>query len=265
MTSILELRNATVVKNGARALDSLSLTIQRGQHTAIIGPNGAGKTTLINLLTREDYALARDGDRPVKIFGHATWDVSELRTRLGIVTADLHQQFVQGHSVGPITGEDAVLSGFFATRGFLLYAVVTEDMRRRAVDALARMDAAPLAGKMLNEMSTGEARRVLIARALVTSPEALVLDEPAAGLDLVARHRFMESIGRLAEGGTTIILVTHHVEEVIPAIDQVVLLRNGRVVVAGPKPSVLTAPHLSRAFGASVSVEQSGGYYYARS
>src|SRR5207342_2928003 len=101
---VLELCNATVIKNGSRVLDNLTLTIRRGQHTAILGPNGAGKTTLINLLTREEYALAMDGDRPVKIFGNAIWDVSELRTRLGIVTADLHQQFVQGHSVGPITG-----------------------------------------------------------------------------------------------------------------------------------------------------------------
>ena len=248
-----------------RVLDNLTLTIGSGQHTAILGPNGAGKTTLINLLTREDYALPRpDGVPPVKIFGNAIWDVFELRTRLGIVTTDLHQSLVEGHSVGRITGEEAVLSGFFATRGFLLYATVTSDLRRRAADALARMEALPLAGKPLNEMSTGEARRVLIARALVTSPEALVLDEPAAGLDLVARHRFMESIGRLANDGTTIVLVTHHVEEIIPAVEQVVLLQRGRVAAAGPKPSMLTSHHLSRIFDAPVSIEKMNGYYYSR-
>jgi iron complex transport system ATP-binding protein len=263
---VLELSDAIVVKGGVRVLDGLTLTIRDGQHTAILGPNGAGKTTLINLLTREDYALARpDGDPPVKIFGQATWDVFELRTRLGIVTADLQQRFVEGHSVGRITGEEAVLSGFFATRGFLLYATVTGAMRRSAAGALARAEATGLAKKTLNEMSTGEARRVLIARALVTSPRALVLDEPAAGLDLVARHRFMESIGRLAEEGTTIVLVTHHVEEIIPAIEQVVLLQGGRVAVAGPKPAILTSAHVSAVFGAPVSVEESGGYYHARS
>src|SRR6185295_18020159 len=115
------------------------------------------------------------------------------------------------HSAGRISGEDAVLSGFFATRGFLLYAAVTDDMRRRAAVALDRMDAGHLAGKTLNQMSTGEARRVLIARALVAEPHALVLDEPAAGLDLIARHRFMALVGRLAADGTTLILVTHHV------------------------------------------------------
>ncbi len=263
--AVLELSDATVVKGGIRVLDGLTLTIRDGQHTAILGPNGAGKTTLINLLTREDYALARpDGDPPVRIFGQATWDVFELRTRLGIVTADLHRRFVEGHSVGRITGEEAVLSGFFATRGFLLYATVTDVMRQSAAHALERLDAAMLAGKTLNEMSDGEARRVLIARALVTSPRALVLDEPAAGLDLVARHRFMETIGRLANEGTTIVLVTHHVEEIIPAIEQVVLLRCGRVAMAGRKPSVLTAANLTRTFGAPMTVEESGGYYYAR-
>jgi iron complex transport system ATP-binding protein len=246
-------------------LDRLTLTIGSGQHTAILGPNGAGKTTLINLLTRDDYALPRpDGAPPVKIFGEAIWDVFELRTRLGIVTADLHQRFVEGHSVGKITGEEAVLSGFFATRGFLLYATVTDHLRQLAAEALRRMDALPLAGKTLDEMSTGEARRVLIARALVTSPEALVLDEPAAGLDLVARHRFMESIGRLARDGTTVVLVTHHVEEIFPEVEQVILLHGGRVAAAGPKASMLTSHHLSGIFGAPVSVERMNGYYYSR-
>lgn len=255
-----------MIKGGVRVLDRITLTIHPGQHTAILGPNGAGKTTLINLLTRDDYALPRpDGLPPVKIFGRAIWDVFELRTRLGIVTADLQQRFVEGHSVGRITGEEAVLSGFFATRGFLLYADVTNDLRRRAADALARVEASPLAGKLLNEMSTGEARRVLIARALVTSPDALVLDEPAAGLDLVARHRFMESIARLATQGTTIVLVTHHVEEIMPEVQQVVLLQRGRVAAAGPTSSMLTAEHLSRIFDARVSVEKQNGYYYARS
>jgi iron complex transport system ATP-binding protein len=262
---VLELTDATVVKGGVRVLDGLTLAIHRGEHTAILGPNGAGKTTLINLLTRDDYALARpDAVAPVKIFGQATWDVFELRTRLGIVTTDLHQRFVEGHSVGRITGEEAVLSGFFATRGFLLYAVVTDAMRRAAAESLERVDASALARRTLDEMSTGEARRVLIARALVTSPEALVLDEPAAGLDPVARQRFLESIDRLAGDGTTIVLVTHHVEEVVPAIARVVVLQRGRVVVSGPKDAVLTDTALSRAFEAPFVVEKMNGYYYGR-
>src|ERR1700682_6264800 len=130
---VLELTEATVVKNGVRILDGLTLAIRPGEHTAIVGPNGAGKSTLINVLTRDEYPLPHaNGQPPVRIFGSDRWDGFELRTRLGIVTADLHQRFVEGHSAGRITGEDAVLSGFFATRGFLLYAEVTTAMRRAA-------------------------------------------------------------------------------------------------------------------------------------
>jgi iron complex transport system ATP-binding protein len=263
--SVLELTRASVMKGGVEILHDLNLEIDRGQHTAIVGPNGAGKTALINLLTRDDYALARPGGpAPVTVFGSSTWDVFALRSRLGIVSADLHQRFVEGNSTGRISGLDAVLSGFFATRGFLLYATVTGEMRDRALAALGRLEAGALAGRMLHEMSTGEARRVLIARALVTEPEALVLDEPAAGLDLVARHRFLESIDRIARHGTTVVLITHHVEEIIPAIEQVVLLAQGRITACGRKPDVLSSANLTALFGAPVSVHESGGYYHAR-
>jgi iron complex transport system ATP-binding protein len=262
---VLELHDAAVVKGGVRVLDGLTLTIRRGQHTAILGPNGAGKTALINLLTRDDWALARQGDPPpVRIFGSDTWDLFDLRSRLGIVSADLHGQFVEGNSIGRITGEEAVLSGFFATRGFLLYSAVTDGMRQQARQTLERFGASALGDRRLNEMSTGEARRVLIARALVTQPEALVFDEPAAGLDLVSRHQCLEMVDRIARGGTTVILITHHVEEIVPAIEQVILLRRGRIVQAGLKREVLTGANLSAVFGAPISVHESGGYYHAR-
>ena len=259
---VLQLRKATVIKGGVPILRELNLTIERGQHTAILGPNGAGKTSLINLLTREDYAQpAANGVPAVRIFGLDRWDVFELRTKLGIVTSDLHQRFVEGNSVGRVTGEDAVVSGFFATRGFLLYSDVTGAMRERAREALDRIGAGFLAARPMHEMSTGEARRVLIARALVTSPEALVLDEPVTGLDLVTRHRFLESIDRLAHDNVTVILITHHVEEIVPSIQQVVLLKQGRILLAGAKHDVLTAGHLSSLFDAPVRLEARGDYF----
>src|SRR6202171_276601 len=159
--AVLELSDATVVKNGVRVLDGLTLAIRSGEHTAILGPNGAGKTALINVLTHDDHALAREGPPPVRVFGCDRWNVSELRSRLGIVSADLHDQFVNGNCAGRIRGVDAVVSGFFATRGFLGGLPVTQEMRQRAAATLARLEAAPLADKLLNEMSTGEARRVL--------------------------------------------------------------------------------------------------------
>jgi iron complex transport system ATP-binding protein len=262
---LLELAGATVVLGGARVLDSLTLSIQVGEHTAILGPNGAGKSTLMKLLTLQVYPLpAGDGPPPIRVFGQDRWDVFALRSQMGIVSADLHDRFVHGNSSGTITGLDAALSGFFASQGVFPHQRVTDAMRRSAVEALERMDVGHLAGAMLDTMSTGEARRVLIARALVHNPRALVLDEPTRGLDLVAQHDFMEQVRGVARRGTTIILVTHHVEEIFPEIERVILLQHGRVACDGPKPAVLTAAELCRAFDARLAVDEANGYYHVR-
>jgi iron complex transport system ATP-binding protein len=255
-----------VVKNDRRVLDGLTLTILAGEHTAIVGPNGAGKSLLVKLLTHEERALVPGGDAPpvVRVFGTGNWNVFDLRSQLGIVSADLHQRFVAGNSEGYITGEAAVLSGFLASDGILRYGVVSDEMRRRAADALERMGVSQLARRRLDAMSSGQARRVLLARALVTSPRALVLDEPTTGLDLIARHDFMERVRQIARAGTALILITHHIEEIVPEIDRVILLRDGRVAKAGPKRSVLTAEALSGLFDAPIALEESDGYYYAR-
>ncbi|MDR1988675.1 MAG: ATP-binding cassette domain-containing protein [Acidobacteriaceae bacterium] len=261
---LLELINATVVKGGVPVLDGLTLTIRDGEHTAILGPNGAGKSTLLNLLTHQDYAFASEQTPPVvRVFGRERWNVSDLRLHLGIISNDLHQRFVAGHSAGRVRGLDAVVSGFFATQGFLVNRDVTDTMRHDARHALARLDASHLADKTMDEMSTGEARRVLIARALVSHPKALILDEPSAGLDVVAKHRFLDAVRRIAIEGTTIVLITHHVDEIFPEIGRVLLLLGGRVVAAGPKAQMLTSASLSRLFGAPVTVDERGGYYDA--
>ena len=260
---LLELAGAVVVLGGTRVLDGLSLTIRRGEHTAILGPNGAGKSTLIKLLTLELYPLANESGVPaIRVFGRDRWDVFTLRSQLGIVSADLHDRFVRGNANGVVTGLDAVMSGFFATQGTFAHQRVTDSMRRAAIDALDRLDAGRLAGATLDTMSTGEARRVLIARALVHHPTALLLDEPTRGLDLVARHQFMERIRGLAQEGITLLLVTHHVDEIVPEIDRVILLRRGRVARDGDKAEVLTGTHLGQAFDAPLQVEKAGDYYH---
>ncbi len=262
---ILELSNATVIKNERRVLDRVSLTIRESEHTAIIGPNGAGKSILVSLLTQDQRALApENGAPPVRIFGQQNWDLFELRAQLGIVSADLHQHFVGGNSEGSITASAAVLSAFLSSYGILRYGAITDAMREGAAAALDAAGAGHLASRTLDEMSSGEARRVLLARALATSPRALVLDEPTTGLDLVARHSFMETVRRLARAGTTIVLITHHIEEIIPEISRVVLLRDGRLLADGPRATNLTAARLSELFAFPVVVERSGGYDYAR-
>jgi iron complex transport system ATP-binding protein len=261
---VLELVDASVIKADRPVLHNLSLRIAVGEHTAIVGPNGAGKSVLVRLLTHEDRAVApADGSSPVRVFGDDNWNVFELRSQLGIVSADLHQRFVAGNSEGRIRGEAAVVSGFLASDGILRYGTVTDDMRRRAADALERMGAGHLARRWLDELSSGEARRVLLARALVTSPRALVLDEPTTGLDLAARHDFMERVRQIARDGTTIVLITHHIDEIIPEIDRVILLKEGRVAASGSKSAMVSAARLSELFDARVAVEEDGGYLYA--
>ena len=263
---LLELRDATVVLGGARVLERLTLTIPVGEHAAILGPNGAGKSTLVKLLTLQQYPLATEerDPPPIRVFGRDRWDVFELRSQLGIVSADLHDRLVHGNSNGVVTAIDAVVSAFFATHGVFAHQRVTEVMRSAACEALARVGAAHLAATPLATMSTGEARRVLIARALVHQPRALVLDEPTRGLDLVTRHEFLERVREIARGGTTILLVTHYVDEIIPEISRVVLLKRGRVVFDGPKRDALDAAQLGAAFDARVAIDRAAGYYYAR-
>src|SRR4051812_3344835 len=173
MDPVLELTDASVIKADRRVLDGLTLTIRSGEHTAIVGPNGAGKSVLVRLLTHEDRALVlADGRSPVRVFGDDRWDVFALRSQLGIVSADLNQRFVAGNSEGRITGEAAVLSGFLASDGILRYGVVTDDMRRRAAEALDRIGAAHLARRWPHQLSSGEARRGVVARGPVPPPRA---------------------------------------------------------------------------------------------
>ena len=262
---ILELFDATVVKGDRRVLNGLRLTIREGEHTAILGPNGAGKSVLVSLLTHHERALvAAAGPPAVRVFGEERWNVSELRAQLGIVSADLHQRFVAGNSEGSITGEAAVLSAFLVSHGILRYGIVTDDMRRRAAEALESVGATHLGPRTLDQMSSGEARRVMLARVLATAPRALVLDEPTTGLDLGTRHSFMELVRGIARAGTTLVLITHHSEEIVPEIERVILLQEGRIVADGAKASLLTGERLSALFGLPIAVDQSGGYFYAR-
>ena len=265
MAPFLELDHATVVLGDTRVLDALTLTICIGEHAAILGPNGAGKSTFMKLLTLQQYPLPGDDEAaPIRLFGQDRWNVFALRSQMGIVSADLHDRFVHGNSNGVLTGLETVASGFFATHGLFAHQRVTDSMRAQALEALDRVGAAALARRTLDTMSTGEARRVLIARALVHHPKALVLDEPTRGLDLVARHVFMERIRDVARQGVTILLVTHYVDEVIPEIDRVILLEGGRIAADGSKAAVLTSEALARVFRAQLAVEETSGYYHAR-
>lgn len=260
--ALLDIREASVRRGERLIMDRLSLRLAPGQQTAILGANGAGKSTLIRLVARQAYPLAREDGRPsIQVFGRDRWNVSELRSLIGIVSPAVQSDYVDEDS--PLEVFDAVVSGFFAARGLWVDHQVTDAMRHGAEEALAQVQASHLIGREMASLSTGEARRVLIARALVHQPRALLLDEPCAGLDPASRRRFLEILRQLAQRGVTLLLVTHHVEEILPEIDHVVLLREGRVLRAGNKAGVLTGEALTETFGMPIRVERQGDYYQA--
>jgi iron complex transport system ATP-binding protein len=253
---LIDLRNVTVMRGANIALHDLSLRIGAGEHVAILGPNGCGKSTLIKTITRECYPLARPGSS-VGILGQSLWNVADLRKMLGIVSNDLMTQCTR-----EITGFDIVLSGFFSSIGIWPNHHVTAAMRAKTAEVLDLLEAPHLAEKPVEEMSSGEARRMLIGRALVHDPRALLLDEPSTSLDLFAQHELRQMVRRLAQAGIGILLVTHHLSDIIPEIDRVILMRAGAVVGDGPKAKLLTAASLKELFGVDVELAERDGYYH---
>jgi iron complex transport system ATP-binding protein len=189
--------------------------------------------------------------------GQENWNVFELRSMLGIVSNDLTETFHR-----EVTGRDVVLSGFFSSVGIWSHQHVTEAMQGKADNALGRLEVSHLAGRLTTEMSSGEARRVLLARALAHEPRALLFDEPSTSLDLFAQHELQAVMGKLARSGIGIVLVTHHLADIIPEIERVVLMDRGRIAADGSKPEILTSQRLSGLFGLPVEVAKRNGHYH---
>ena len=260
--AVLELREVMVERAGVVILESVNLCVRPGEHTAILGPNGSGKSTIVRIIAGQIYpSTPARADPPVRVFGEDRWNLTELRTRLGVISADVQHRFVTGSSLGRVTGRDAVVASFFGSEVLFLHHDVPTEYRDRALHALERVGAAGLANRRMHEMSSGEVRRILIARALVHRPELLVLDEPTTGLDIVARDDFLTKLRQIAGSGTTLLLVTHHVEEIVPETRRVVLMRRGRVMIQGPPQEVLTSDNLSRAYDAPVELRRRGDRY----
>jgi iron complex transport system ATP-binding protein len=253
--ALIEFQDVSVVRGNRLALDHVSLRIGVGEHVAVLGPNGCGKSTLIKTIARECYPLVRQCST-LKILGQDTWNVFDLRSLLGIVSNDLMGAFTR-----PVAGRDVVLSGFFSSVGIWGHQRVTPAMEQKADQALARLEVSHLASRLTTEMSSGEARRVLLARALAHEPRALLFDEPATSLDLFAQHELHACLRSLAQSGVGIVLVTHQLADIIPEIERVILMDEGRIAVDGSKQEVLTAERLSALFKLPVELARRDGYY----
>jgi len=244
----LDLRHVNVARGDQIVLQDVNLTIRTGEHVAILGPNGCGKSTLILAISCQIYPIVRP-DMRVRIFGRERWDLTHLRRHFGVVGTDL-----PGERTAVTTGLDAVIAGFFSASTLWPNLHVTGEMRTRAVKALERMEAMHLAQRLVGEMSAGEKRRIVIARALVHEPRQLLLDEPSNALDLAAQRELRDSLRGLAQQGTGLVLVTHHLGDILPEIERVILMRAGRIVGDGPRKELLTEEILSDLFRTPVRI-----------
>ena len=257
MAPLLELEKVSVMRGERAALREVSLRIEAGEHVCILGPNGCGKSTLIKTITRECYPLARQGSR-MRILGRERWDIFELRSHLGIVTPDLLSSCTTDS-----TGRDVVLSGFFSSTRIFPHHHPEAEQVSRAEAALGRLGISHLADRAVMQMSSGEAKRTLIARALVHEPHTLLFDEPSNALDIAAQFQLRDTMRELARSGLAILLVTHHVSEIIPEMERVILLQDGGILVDGVKEKALTEENLRTLFRTNVRLHRSNGFFHA--
>jgi iron complex transport system ATP-binding protein len=264
MPPFLHLAHVNVARGDNVVLHDIDLTVDTGEHIAILGPNGCGKSTLIKTITCECYPIVMP-ETQVSIFGRERWDLTELKKRLGVVSPEL-----PGRPTLHTTGRDAVLTGFFSSSTLWPNLTVTSEMRALADEVLRQVDAVELADKPVGQMSAGQQRRIMIGRALVGSSTAadgagqmLLLDEPSNALDLASQADLRNLLRRLAQQGTGILLITHHIADILPEIDRILLMKEGRIVADGPKSLLLTPEKLSSLFETQVRMTEREGFYHA--
>ena len=256
---LIDIHDATIWRGSTCVFEHLNLCIAQHERVAILGPNGSGKTTLLKTINRELYPVVADASW-IRILGREAWNVWELRKHIGIVSADLQSRYTAA-----TTAIEVVISGFFSSIGVqgLLADRVTEEQVARAAAVLAKLGIEPLRDTPLQSMSTGQQRRCLLARALVHEPTTLILDEPTTGLDLAASFDYLARIRRLASDGCNIVIVTHHLNDIPPEVERIVVLKEGRVVADGDKGAVLTNKLLSEVYETPIRISETDGYYLA--
>jgi len=255
--TFLQMEHVSVARGDAVVLHDICLNVAVGEHIALLGPNGCGKSTLIKAITCECYPIAR-AETSLRLFGRERWDVSQLRRQLGVVSADL-----PGERTPVTRGREAVVAGFFSASMLWPNLPVTGEMWERAAEAMELIHAGHLAGKLVGRMSAGEQRRILIARALVHRPSMLLLDEPTNALDFAAQRELREALRSVIRQGTGIIMVTHHLADILPEIDRVILMKEGRIFADGPKRQLIAAAPLRELFGVELELAERDGYWHS--
>ena len=235
-------------------LDGVNWRVERGQHWAILGANGSGKTSLLSALT--GYLMPTAGEISLlgETYGQSDW--RELRKKIGLLSSSVRQMMADDEPA-----LETVASGKYAMIDF--WGRLSRTEKAEALKLLKQVECKYLAERPWRMLSQGERQRVLIGRALMAKPRVLILDEPCAGLDPAAREHFLQFLQKLgkSKNSPTLVLVTHHVEEIMPVFSHVLILKNGGVLAAGKKPAALTAKNLSRAFGTKLKLWSKAGRY----
>src|SRR6056297_1177320 len=268
---LLDIHRIDVYRGNNQVFADFSLQIEPGCNTAILGPNGSGKTTFLKLFSRELHPATgssktgsenagekKSRESWIKSYGRELWNVWELRRHFGIVSHELQERYL-----ARTIGREVILSGYHSSVGTSVRQEFSKKQSLQAEQIMEQLEITRLAARPFGTMSTGEQRRFLLGRALIHDPEVLLLDEPTAGLDLKAAAGYFAALHTLMEQGKTVLLVTHHIHEILPGIERVVLLKDGRVLADGPKPEILSSQWLSRLFDLKIEVHESQGYYYA--
>lgn len=245
---LVELHDARVRRAGREILRVEDFTLAEGESVALLGPNGSGKSTFIQLITREVHPLYRD--RPPVLFrGNSRATLAEIKLAMGVVSAAMQDQ-IRVH----VAAEDIVAGGLFGSLGVPQRCSVTDEQRTKACKVMDSLGIADLSGRDILTLSTGQARRVLIARALVHNPEVLIFDEPCTGLDPAGMYYVRRTMADLVSEGRSVLLVTHYPEDIPAGIDRLVLMKEGRLVADGAKEDLLTDATMSQLFHVPLEV-----------
>ncbi|KQB53647.1 molybdenum ABC transporter ATP-binding protein [Pseudomonas endophytica] len=252
---MIELNQVCAFQQQTQVFDRVSLNIGYNERVAILGPNGAGKSTLLKLINREIYPVEREGSY-LKLFGDETVNLWALRSKIGFVSQDMQEDYT------PYTSAlDVIVSGFFGAMGAHSHLQASEEQIDLARSLMQQLGSDIEEQRMFQRLSTGQKRRLLLARALVHHPQALILDEPTSGLDMGASLRLLSLMRNFCGEGRAMIITTHHIDEIIPEIDRVILISQGKLIADGPKSEILTSEKLSALYQTELQVSQNNGWY----
>jgi|MEHZ01.5.fsa_nt_MEHZ011423964.1_2 iron complex transport system ATP-binding protein len=253
-SALLEMKNVRVKRGENQVFSNLTMTLPSDRSSAVIGPNGSGKSTLLKLINRELYPIP-DSDSELKILGQPLWHVDELRQRMGVVSHEHQSRFFADATVLQV-----VVSGFYSSVTTWAHQTYSLKQLVSAHAQMESMDINHLSNREIGTLSTGQQRRALFAKALVNDPEFLILDEPTTALDIEATHKYLNIMEGLMDQGKKLVLVTHHLDEVPPQVDWIVLLKQGQVFAEGKREEIITPETLSALFELPLMLEERNGY-----